>query len=123
MHEHAFMHVAIPTHTHVHHAGHALLGSSPCITFQPSWGIPLTLVVSIMYSYSVDVAPMHTLWTTLNLVSLICPTGGVPMQWMGRLHAPHAIFFERARGNRITDVDGNEMLDFCLGDTGAMAGM
>jgi glutamate-1-semialdehyde aminotransferase len=44
------------------------------------------------------------------------------MQWMGRLHAPHAIFFERARGNRITDVDGNEMLDFCLGDTGAMAG-
>lgn len=44
------------------------------------------------------------------------------MQWMGRLHAPHAIFFERARGNRITDVDGNELLDFCLGDTGAMAG-
>ena len=48
--------------------------------------------------------------------------GGVPMQWMQIWAGQHAIFFDRAKGNRIWDVDGNELLDFCLGDTGAMAG-
>ncbi len=48
--------------------------------------------------------------------------GGVPMQWMQVWVGQHPIFFERASGNRLTDVDGNELLDFCLGDTGAMAG-
>ena len=48
--------------------------------------------------------------------------GGVPMQWMQIWAGQHAIFFDRAEGNRIWDVDGNELLDFCLGDTGAMAG-
>jgi glutamate-1-semialdehyde 2,1-aminomutase len=48
--------------------------------------------------------------------------GGVPMQWMQIWAGQHALFCERAKGNRITDVDGNELLDFCLGDTGAMAG-
>ena len=48
--------------------------------------------------------------------------GGVPMQWMQIWAGQHAIFFDRAKGNRITDVDGNELIDFCLGDTGSMAG-
>jgi glutamate-1-semialdehyde 2,1-aminomutase len=34
----------------------------------------------------------------------------------------HPLFFDRAEGARITDVDGNELVDLCLGDTGAMAG-
>jgi len=32
------------------------------------------------------------------------------------------LYFDGAHGNRITDVDGNEYIDFCLGDTGAMTG-
>ncbi len=48
--------------------------------------------------------------------------GGVPMQWMQLWVGGHPVFFERAKGNRIVDVDGNELVDFCLGDTGAMAG-
>jgi len=32
------------------------------------------------------------------------------------------LFFADARGARIEDVDGNSFIDFCLGDTGAMAG-
>ncbi len=40
------------------------------------------------------------------------------MSWAGG----HPLFFERAEGARITDVDGNELVDLCLGDTGAMAG-
>ena len=48
--------------------------------------------------------------------------GRVPMTWMNKTAAGFPIYFERARGNRITDLDGHELIDFCLGDTGAMAG-
>ncbi|WP_250003487.1 transaminase [Actinoplanes sp. M2I2] len=48
--------------------------------------------------------------------------GRVPMTWMNKTAAGFPVYFERASGNRVTDVDGHEYLDFCLGDTGAMAG-
>ncbi len=48
--------------------------------------------------------------------------GGVPMAWMSRWPGSFPLFFERAAGARITDVDGIEYVDFCLGDTGAMTG-
>ncbi len=47
---------------------------------------------------------------------------GVPMNWMTRWPGSHPIFFAEAEGNRLRDVDGNELIDFCLGDTGAMTG-
>ncbi|MGK5681390.1 transaminase [Actinoplanes sp. URMC 104] len=48
--------------------------------------------------------------------------GRVPMTWMNKTAAGFPIYFQQASGNRITDVDGHDYLDFCLGDTGAMAG-
>jgi glutamate-1-semialdehyde aminotransferase len=47
---------------------------------------------------------------------------GVPMNWMVKWAGPHPVFVERAEGARFLDVDGNAYADFCLGDTGAMAG-
>jgi glutamate-1-semialdehyde aminotransferase len=47
---------------------------------------------------------------------------GVPMNWMSQWPGGHALYVERAAGARVTDVDGNEYVDFCLGDTGSMAG-
>lgn len=47
---------------------------------------------------------------------------GVPMPWMGDWGTSHPLFVESASGNRITDIDGNSYVDFCLGDTGAMFG-
>ncbi len=47
---------------------------------------------------------------------------GVPMNWMTQWPGDHAIFVARAAGARLTDVDGHEFVDFCLGDTGSMAG-
>ena len=47
---------------------------------------------------------------------------GVPMSFMGMLTGAFPVFFEGAMGNRVTDVDGHTYIDFCLGDTGAMAG-
>ena len=48
--------------------------------------------------------------------------GGVPMPWMTRLPGSFPVYFAEAQGASITDVDGNTYVDFCLGDTGAMAG-
>ena len=47
---------------------------------------------------------------------------GVPMSWMARWPGGHPIFAVEAAGARITDADGLEYVDLCLGDTGAMAG-
>ena len=48
--------------------------------------------------------------------------GKVPMTWMNKKSGGFPIYLARAKGNRIWDIDGNEYIDFALGDTGAMAG-
>lgn len=48
--------------------------------------------------------------------------GGVPMNWMVRWAGDFPVFVEGGEGVRFRDVDGNEYLDLCLGDTGAMTG-
>jgi glutamate-1-semialdehyde 2,1-aminomutase len=48
--------------------------------------------------------------------------GGVPMSWMTMWAGGFPLFFSEAKGARVSDVDGHTFVDFCLGDTGAMAG-
>src|SRR4051794_5178635 len=48
--------------------------------------------------------------------------GGVPMPWMMRWAGGFPVVAARAEGARLVDTDGNEYVDLCLGDTGAMAG-
>jgi glutamate-1-semialdehyde 2,1-aminomutase len=48
--------------------------------------------------------------------------GRVPMTWMNKTAGAFPRYLDTARGARITDIDGHEYIDFCLGDTGAMAG-
>jgi len=48
--------------------------------------------------------------------------GGVPMTWMRMWPGGFPLYLAAAYGVRLTDIDGNEFVDFCLGDTGAMAG-
>ena len=47
---------------------------------------------------------------------------GVPLHWMKDWPLPHLPVIEKAKGARITDIDGYEIDDFCLGDTGSMFG-
>jgi glutamate-1-semialdehyde aminotransferase len=47
---------------------------------------------------------------------------GVPMNWMTRWPGDYPVFVDRAEGARFWDVDENAFVDFCLGDTGGMAG-
>lgn len=47
---------------------------------------------------------------------------GVPMPWMTRWPGRFPVFVDSAEGAGLTDVDGIEYVDLCLGDTGAMTG-
>jgi glutamate-1-semialdehyde aminotransferase len=47
---------------------------------------------------------------------------GVPMNWMNEWASPFPLFVESAAGASFRCVDGHDYVDFCLGDTGAMAG-
>jgi len=46
----------------------------------------------------------------------------VPMHWMTDWPMPFPMVVAKAAGARLTDIDGFELDDFCLGDTGAMFG-
>jgi glutamate-1-semialdehyde 2,1-aminomutase len=48
--------------------------------------------------------------------------GGVPMSWMTKWPGKYPLFVASARGAHFTDIDGNEYIDLCLGDTGSMTG-
>lgn len=47
---------------------------------------------------------------------------GVPLHWMKDWPMPHLPIIARAEGASITDTDGYQIDDFCLGDTGSMFG-
>ena len=47
---------------------------------------------------------------------------GVPLHWMNDWATPFALQVDHAQGAHLTDVDGHLLIDFCLGDTGAMFG-
>ncbi len=47
---------------------------------------------------------------------------GVPLHWMKDWPMPHLPLVESAEGATITDIDGYQINDFCLGDTGSMFG-
>jgi glutamate-1-semialdehyde aminotransferase len=47
---------------------------------------------------------------------------GVPMNWMTRWASPAPLVVSAAAGAELEDIDGHRYVDFCLGDTGAMAG-
>ena len=51
-----------------------------------------------------------------------CLLDGVPMNWMVRWAGGFPLFVREAKGASFTCADGNQFIDFCLGDTGAMVG-
>lgn len=47
---------------------------------------------------------------------------GGPSHWMRRWAGGFPVYVDEARGCHVRDIDGNDYIDFCLGDTGGMCG-
>lgn len=47
---------------------------------------------------------------------------GVPMNWMVKWAGSYPVCVANAKGAHFQDIDGNDYLDLCLGDTGSMVG-
>ena len=47
---------------------------------------------------------------------------GVPQHWMLDWPTPFPLVVDQASGVELVDLDGNRIVDVCLGDTGAMFG-
>ena len=67
-------------------------------------------------------AETHAASRELHEAARLSLLAGVPMTWMTMWAGGHPIYVAEASGARVVDVDGNHYSDFCLGDTGAMAG-
>ncbi len=67
-------------------------------------------------------AERHPLSAQLHEEARRSLLGGVPMPWMMRWAGGFPVYLAHAGGSRVTDVDGHEYVDLCLGDTGAMTG-
>ena len=48
--------------------------------------------------------------------------GRVPMTWMNKSAGGFPLYVAAAKGAHVEDLDGHDFVDFCLGDTAAMAG-
>ena len=56
-----------------------------------------------------------------ELAKKVMPAG-VPMSWMAKWPGAYPLFVASAKGAHFTDLDGNNYIDLCLGDTGSMTG-
>jgi glutamate-1-semialdehyde 2,1-aminomutase len=82
----------------------------------------ITAVGSLLDRERARFAEAHARSRALHERARASLLAGVPMSWMAMWAGAHPVYLAEAHGAAVTDVDGNEYADFCLGDTGAMAG-
>jgi glutamate-1-semialdehyde 2,1-aminomutase len=85
-------------------------------------GIPLERIASVFEAERASYVALHPRSLALAGHGIAGWYQGVPMHWMRDWSMPYPFVVASARGAVLTDVDGNEYADFCLGDTGSMFG-
>ena len=85
-------------------------------------GIPLDRIAAIFEAERESYVAAHPRSLALAGHGIAGFYQGVPMHWMRDWSMPYPFLVAAARGAVLTDVDGNEYADFCLGDTGSMFG-
>ncbi len=79
-------------------------------------------LAGLMASEMADFTARHPRAAALHERARRSLVDGVPMNWMIKWAGAFPLYVEAASGAHFTDVDGHDYIDFCLGDTGAMAG-
>jgi glutamate-1-semialdehyde 2,1-aminomutase len=85
-------------------------------------GIPRQRIAEIFDAECASYATLHPRSMRLAGHGIAGFYQGVPMHWMRDWSMPCPFVVREARGAVLTDVDGNDYADFCLGDTGSMFG-
>ncbi len=85
-------------------------------------GVDMRTVADLMREEERAFEAAHPLSKQSYERGLGCFLYGAPMHWMQQWPGPYPITVADAHGARLTDVDGNEYVDFALGDTAAMFG-
>jgi len=85
-------------------------------------GIPLATIAGVFEAERESYVSLHPRSLALAGHGIAGYYQGVPMHWMRDWSMPYPFVVESAHGAVLTDVDGNEYADFCLGDTGSMFG-
>ena len=81
-----------------------------------------TKLISLIEREQASFAQAHPRSAYLNEEGKKTYLYGGPSHWMRRWAGGFPMYVETASGTRIIDVDGNDYVDFALGDTGAMCG-
>ena len=95
---------------------------------QPCWAVPTDArldrdrLARLMAGEMARFAEEHPRSATLHARARGSLLEGVPMPWMVKWAGPFPPYVESAEGAHFRCVDGHDYVDFCLGDTGAMAG-
>ena len=77
---------------------------------------------TLMAAEQADFVARHPRAAALHARAQASLLDGVPMNWMIKWAGAFPLYVDVASGAHFTDVDGHDYIDFCLGDTGAMAG-
>ena len=92
------------------------------MTAQGRYSVDRQRLAELMVAEQTDFAQRHARSRELHERARRSLLAGVPMNWMVRWAGGFPLFVESASGVEVHDVDGHRYIDFCLGDTGAMAG-
>ncbi|MFL5718437.1 MAG: aspartate aminotransferase family protein [Chloroflexota bacterium] len=79
-------------------------------------------LAELMASETAAFADRHPRSAALHARAKGALLSGLPMPWMTKWASPFPPYVESASGAHFQCVDGHDYIDFCLGDTGAMAG-
>ena len=79
-------------------------------------------LAALMATEQARFAAGHPRSATLHERARASLLDGVPMPWMVKWAGPFPLYVDSAAGAHFSCVDGHDYIDFCLGDTGAMAG-
>lgn len=92
------------------------------MTAQGRYSVDRQRLAELMVAEQTDFARRHARSREMYEHARRSLLAGVPMNWMVRWVGGFPVFVESASGVDVYDVDGHRYIDFCLGDTGAMAG-
>jgi glutamate-1-semialdehyde 2,1-aminomutase len=102
--------------------GRAFVQMNSANTNDQTGGVSPARIASLFAQEQVMFATSHPLSKAVLEKGGDALLNRVPLHWMSDWPMPFPMLVDKAKGARLTDIDGEVFDDFCLGDTGSMFG-